>query len=146
MYLVLTDRRSLLSTRPKSSCGKSSSCWLSFLAARNAITKDTEYVTFGFSFHILSSFPSRKVWTSLSLSDTNFLVFKQPLSEKIPTNDLGLKMVETSPFLHQPDRVARKASDVQQLIGDIKHTWKIRCFFSCVVTAFLRAGNPCITP
>ena len=49
-------------------------------------------------------------------------------------------MVKASPFIHQPG----KASDVQQLIGDIKHTWKIRYFFSCVVTAFLRAGNPCI--
>ena len=42
--------------------------------------------------------------------------------KKIPTNELGLKMVKVSLFIHQPDRVARKASDVQQLIGDIKHT------------------------
>ena len=37
-------------------------------------------------------------------------------------------------------RVARKASDVQQLIGDIKHTWKeIRYIFTSVVATFLRA-------
>ena len=32
---VLTDRRSLLGKRPKSACGKSSSSWFSFSAARN---------------------------------------------------------------------------------------------------------------
>ena len=35
------------------------------------------------------------------------------------------------PFIHQPDWVARKASDVQQLIGDIKHTWNIEFFHFC---------------
>ena len=39
----------------------------------NAITKATEYVTFRFS-----SFPSRKVWTLLSVSDNDFSVFYQP--------------------------------------------------------------------
>ena len=58
---VLTDRRSLSGKRPKSASGKSSSCRFSFSAARNANTKDTEYVTFGFSFRILVFFPSRKV-------------------------------------------------------------------------------------
>ena len=48
----------------------------------------------------------------MSVSDTDFLVFKQPLSEKILTNNHGLRMVRASPFIHQPDRVARKASDV----------------------------------
>ena len=31
----------------------------------------------------------------------------------------------------------------QQLIGNINTRKKIRFFFTCVVTAFLRAGNPC---
>ena len=53
---VLTDRRSLSGKRPKSACGKSSSCRFSLLAARNAITKATEYVTLGFSFRILVFF------------------------------------------------------------------------------------------
>ena len=55
--LVLTDRRNLLGSQPKSACGKSSSCRFSFSAARNAITKATEYVNFGFSFRILVFFP-----------------------------------------------------------------------------------------
>ena len=50
---VLTDRRSLSGKRPKSASGKSSSCRFSFSAARNANTKATEYVIFGFSFCIL---------------------------------------------------------------------------------------------
>ena len=71
---VLTDIRSLSGKRPKSAGGKSSSCQFSFSAERNTNTKATEYVTFGFSFWILwFSSPSRKVWTSLSISDTDFL-------------------------------------------------------------------------
>ena len=47
---VLTDRRSLSGKQPKSASYKSSSCRFSFWAERNANTKATEYVTFGFSF------------------------------------------------------------------------------------------------
>ena len=56
-YWNCTDKRNLSGTRPKSACGKSSSCWFSFSAGRNSITKATEYVTFGFSFRILVFFP-----------------------------------------------------------------------------------------
>ena len=45
-----------------------------FVISRTAITKATEYVTFGFSFHILVCFPTRKVRTSFSESDTDFSV------------------------------------------------------------------------
>ena len=72
---VLTDRKSLSGKRPKSASGKSSSCRFSFSAERNANTKATEYVTFGFSFSILVFFLSMKVWTSLSVGNTDFLVF-----------------------------------------------------------------------
>ena len=54
---VLTDRRSLSGKRPKSASDKSSSRRFSFSAERNANTKATEYVTFGFSFSILVFFP-----------------------------------------------------------------------------------------
>ena len=53
---ALIDRGSLLSKRLKSACGKSSSCRFSVTAARYAITKATEYVTFGFYFHRKVSF------------------------------------------------------------------------------------------
>ena len=72
IYFVLIDRRSLSGKRQKSASGKSSSCRFSFSAERNANTKATEYVTFGFSFVYWFFFPSRKVWTSLSVSDTDF--------------------------------------------------------------------------
>ena len=54
---VLTDRRSLSGKRPKSTSRKSSSCRFSFSAERNANTKATENVFFGFSFSILVFFP-----------------------------------------------------------------------------------------
>ena len=38
-------------------------------------------------------------------------------------------MVKAIPFIHQPDRVARKASNVSQLIGDLKHIRKDIVFF-----------------
>ena len=47
--LLRTERGNLSDTRPKSPCGKSSSCRF---RRENAITKATEYVTFGFSFRI----------------------------------------------------------------------------------------------
>ena len=49
---VLTDRRRLSGKQPKSASGKSSSCRFLFSAERNANTKVTEYVTFGFFFNI----------------------------------------------------------------------------------------------
>ena len=57
LTFFLADRRSLSGKRPKSASGKSSSCRFSFSAERNANTKATEYVTFGFSFSILVFFP-----------------------------------------------------------------------------------------
>ena len=60
IYFVLNSR-SLSDKRPKSAGDQSSSCRFSFSAERNANTKATEYVTFGFSFSILVLSPSRKV-------------------------------------------------------------------------------------
>ena len=41
----------------KWACGKFSSRRFSLSAARNAVTKATKYITFGFSFRILVFFP-----------------------------------------------------------------------------------------
>ena len=49
----------------KTGCAKSS-----FLAARNTYTRTTDYITFDFSFFILVSSPSRKLWMSLSVAWT----------------------------------------------------------------------------
>ena len=92
------------------------------------------WITFGFSFRIL-------VFLSFLLS-LNVTVFssRNPKKFRQTTLDWEWWMLCRSFFT-----LARKASDVQQLIGDIKHTWKISYFYTCVVTAFLGAGNPYIT-
>ena len=101
--LQFTDRKNLSGIRPKSASEKSSSCRFSFSAERNANTKATEYVTFGFSFGILVFFP----------------FYKQ----------LELRIVKALPFTHQPHRVAAKASDVSLADWPYQHTWKNTIFF-----------------
>ena len=127
---VLTDRRSLSGKQPKSASYKSSSCRFSFWAERNVNTKATEYVTFGFSFVYWFFFPSRKVWTSLSVSDTDFFLYRELW-----------KLCHS--FINLTEWRQRRVT-CQQLIGYINTREKIRYFFTCVVTAFLRAGNSCI--
>ena len=74
--LVLTDRRNLSGTRPKSTCGKSSSCQFFVLSCEKIkLPKPLNTKLSVFLFCILCFPPSRKVWTSLSLSGTDFLVF-----------------------------------------------------------------------
>ena len=66
-----------------------------------------QYIGF---FPLLGKFEPHS--SSQSVSDTGILVFQPPQSEKGPTNDRVLRIVKTLPFIHQPDRVAPKASDV----------------------------------
>ena len=136
--MVLTDRRNLLGKRPKSACGESSNCRFSFSAARNAITKVTEYVTFGFSFLTLVFFPYKERLKVTVLkrygffSDLAAIIRKN--SDKRPWIENGEKAL---PFIHQLDRVARKASDVSA--ADWRYQTQVkkyRFFFTCVVTAF----------
>ena len=61
LTLSLSTEEIILGKRPKLAGGKSFSGRFSFSADRNANTKATEYVTFGFSFTVLVFFPSRKV-------------------------------------------------------------------------------------
>ena len=81
--LVLTNRRYFLGTQQKSACNKSSSCRFSFSAARNAITKATEYVTHGFSFRILVFF---SFWESLNVTVCKRYVFFSVLAAIIRKN------------------------------------------------------------
>ena len=86
---VLTDRRSLSGKRPKSASGKSSSCRFSFSAERNANTKATEFVTFGFLF-LYNGFlpPQRKFEPHCLWSILIFFVFLPLQLEKVPPNNL----------------------------------------------------------
>ena len=119
---VLIDRRNLLGTQPKSACSKSSSTRFSFSAARNAVTKTTKYVTFGFYVRILVFFPLKR---TLSVSYSY-------ISEKIPANDLGLRMVRICyPFITLTEWRKRRVT-CQHLIGDIKHKCKnLKFFYVC---------------
>ena len=55
-------------------------------------------------------------------------------------------MVKALPFIRQPDRLARKGSDVSAADWRYQTHVEKDHFFTCVVAAFLRAGNPFITP
>ena len=88
---------------------------------------ETENVTFGFSFRISVSFPFYESLNVTVWKWYRFFCVLAAKSEKLPTNDHGLRMAKTLPFIHQPDRLARKASD--ELIGDIKCAWKNIVFF-----------------
>ena len=92
------------------------------------------------------SSPSRKVWTSPSISDMNLFCVFATITRESSDKLLVLRIAKALPFIYQPDCVAPKTSDV--LSGDwlINTREKVRYFFTCVVTAFLRARNPCITP
>ena len=63
--------RNISGKRPKSACGKSSSCQFLFSAERNAI----EYVAFGFSFRVWIFFPFRESLNVTICNDTDFSVF-----------------------------------------------------------------------
>ena len=109
---VLTDRRSLSGKRPKSASGKSSNCRFSFSAERNANTKATEYVNFGFSFSKLVFSP---FYESLNLTVCHRYGFFGVLAAIIRESSdkqLVLKIVKALLFIHQPDGVAPNTSDV----------------------------------
>ena len=147
--LDLTNRRNLSGKRPKSAYGKSVSARFSFSAARNFITNDTEYVGFGFFFFLFVfwfSSPPWKVWTSVSVSDTDSLVFSSH----------GPKKFDKRPWIGNGEGFAVYSSTrwsgtkeewrVSSWLAISKPREKDSYFFQRVVTAFLRAGNPCITP
>ena len=84
-------------------------------------------------FLVLVFPPTRKVWTSLSVSDTDFLVFSTPQHDKVPPNYLVLRIVTALPFIHQPGRVAPKASDVSAADWLYQHTLEKNDIFSRVL-------------
>ena len=77
-----------------------------------------------------------------------FFQFFSSLNPKDSEKKSGLGMVKTLPFIHQPDRVVRKASDVSAADWLYQTHVKIYRIFSRVLFRLfrLRAGNPCITP
>ena len=139
--------RNLSGTRLKSACYKSSSCRFSFSAPRNFITKATEFVTFVFLSVFWFSSPSRKAWTPLSESDTDFSVFLAAIirkkSDKRPWIENGEVFAVHS---YTWPNGAKGGWRVSSWLAVSYTREKIRYLFRYVVTAFLRAGNPCMTP
>ena len=109
---VLTDRRSLSGKRRKSVRGKSSSCRFSFSDERNANTKATEYATFDFSFSILVFFPFLESLNLIVCHRYGYFSVLAAIIREKSDKQLVLRIVEALPFIHQPDRVAPKASNV----------------------------------
>ena len=109
---VFTDRWSLSGRWPKSVRGESSSCRSSFSAERNANTKATEYVTFGFFLVYWFSSPSREVWTSLSVNEVQTHECLAAIIRESSDKQLVLRVLRALPFIHQPGRVVPKASDM----------------------------------
>ena len=136
-----------IGTRQKSACGKSFSCRLSLSAARNAITKAIDNVTFGFSFRILVFFP---FYESLNITVSKRYGFFSVFSSHNP------KTSDRRPWIENG-----KGFDVHSSTwpSGVKGEWrvnswlvisnmreKILCFVTRFVAAFLRAGNPSIAP
>ena len=92
---------------------------------------------FRFSFPFIGFFPLLGKFERHCLrAILIFSVFERPLSEKIPTNDLGLRMVMASPFIHQLDWVARKESDVS--VADWRYQTHVGKYDICKIYGRLR--------
>ena len=98
-----------------------------------------------FLFRILVFFPFQKSLNVTVCKRHEFFILIAAIIEN--KNDLGLRVVKALPFIHQPDREARKANDVSTAYWRYQTLVKKKAyFFTSVITAFLRAGNPCLTP
>ena len=78
---------SLPGTRPKSVGGKSSSCRFLFSAARNAITKTTEYQTFGCSCPNLFFFRLREILKFIAYERYKIFGVLAAIIREISTNE-----------------------------------------------------------
>ena len=74
-----------------------------FIRSRNANTKATEYVTF--------SFPVSRLEPH-GLSAIRIFSVLAAIIRESSNKRLVMRIVKALPFIHQPDRVAPKASDV----------------------------------
>ena len=119
---VLTDRRSLSGKRPISADRKSSSCRFSFSDERNANTKANEQVTFGFSFSILVFFAFQESLNFTVCQRYGFLSVLAAVIRESSDKQLVSRIVNALPFIHQPDRMAPKASDVSAADWLYQHT------------------------
>ena len=144
---VLTDRKSLSGKQSKSAMasGKSSRCRFSFLAARIRNFRIRNF-RFSFSFNgflpLLGKFERHCLWAIRI-----FQCFSCRNRKKIPTNHLVLWIVKALPFIHQPDRVAPKGSDMSATDWRYQtHVKKYRIFSRVLLRLFSGLEMPCMTP
>lgn len=67
-------------------------------------------------------------------------------SEKFSIIDFGLKIVNGVPFIRQPNKVARRVSDVLAVDWRYETHVKNAVILPLRCVGFLRAGNPFIIP
>ena len=155
---VLTDRRSLSGKQPKSANGKSSSCQFSFLDKRNANTEVTEYATFGFSLVYWFPSLSRKLWTSLSASDKDFLSVLAAIIWENSDKQLVLRIMKALPFIHSSTWPSGAKGKWHATDWLYQHMWKNTIFFHvllqllsgpkirkkvCVINIFMQQSDWC---
>ena len=109
---VFTKRRRLSGKQPKSANYKSSSCRFHSQPREMLTPKplNTQLSVFILVYWFSSSF--RKVWTSLSGSGYGVFSVLAAIIRESSDKQLVLRIVKALPFIHQPDRVAPKTSDV----------------------------------
>ena len=113
--------------------------WFSFSAARNAFTKAIEWVTFGFSLCILVFFPFLEILNVTA----NFL---SVLPAIIQENFNERPWIEGFVIHSSTSQSGTKGEWRINSWSAISNTSKkLTYFFTCDVTAFLRARNLCIT-
>ena len=140
-YFVYHINTIALYWQEKSTLLLNESCRLLLSAARNAITKATEYVNFSFSFRILVFLP---FWQSLNVTVCKRYGFFSVLAAILRTNPDKRPWIENgeSFAVHSSLAEWRERQQTHQLlIGDIKHSWKknTRYIFTSVVATLLRA-------
>ena len=120
-YLLTLSIRSLSGKRPKSVSGKSFSC--RFSLARNANTKATEQVTFGFYFPILVFFTFQE---SLNLTVYQRLGFFGVLAAIIQESSDKLPCIENRKgfAVHSSTEWHQRRVTFQQLIAISTHVKK----------------------
>ena len=126
-YYLLTlslPTKKAFGKRPKSASSKSSGCRFSF-SAGNANTKPTEYVTLGFSFSILVSFLFQEGLNLTVCKRYGFFSVLTAIIRESSDKQLVLRIVKALPFIHQPNRVVPKASDVSAADWLYQHTFLI---------------------
>ena len=141
-YFVYHINTIALYWQEKSTLLLNESCRFLLSAARNSITKATEYVTFSFSFRILVFLP---FWQSLNVTVCKRYGFFSVLAAILRTNPDKRPWIENgeSFAVHSSSLAEWRERQVtyQQLIGDIKHSWEknTRYIFTSVVATFLSA-------